>query len=178
MHFASCKPARTALLSIALTALTCTGALAQSKPQPFKATLTYTESVGFTGAPPCFAIALLSGGGQATALGRFTARSQDCINPDGVFDPNGPTAYHFSSGTGATGLVFTAANGDQLYGTYAGSLTPQNGGPHRVAGHFLLNGGTGRFANAVGGGVMWGSEDISKVVVGTGQVELLGTIDY
>jgi hypothetical protein len=168
------RPLRAALLSLALPTLACGTALAQSKPMPFKATLKFSESVGFTGAPPCFAIGLLSGSGQATQLGGFSATSQDCINPDGLFDPNGPTAYHFTSGAG--GVVFTAANGDRLLASYSGSLVPQAGRPHAVTGHFIFTGGTGRFAGAVGGGVMWGTEDISQVVVGTGQVELLGTL--
>jgi hypothetical protein len=168
------RPLRAALLGLALSALACGAALAQSKPVPFKATLKFSESVGFTGAPPCFAIGLLESSGQATELGRFTMKSQDCINPAGAFDPNAPSAYHFTSGAG--GAVFTAANGDQLFASYSGSMTPQPGRPHTLTGNFIFTGGTGRFAGAVGGGVMWGTDDISQVVIGTGQIELLGTL--
>lgn len=148
------------------------------KDRPFEATLKIFESVTFTGAMPCFAIGLISGSGEGSHVGELKARSRDCINPSGVFDPNGPTAYRFTSGTGLDGLVFVAANGDQLFATYAGTLQPQPGGPHAVKGHFVITGGTGRFAGATGGGTLQGTEDISRVVIGEGEISLSGRIRY
>jgi hypothetical protein len=171
------RAVRSALFSAVLATL-AGAAVADSRTLPFKASLKLSESITFTGAAPCFAIGQLSGTGQASHLGKVTASSQDCINPDGVFDPNGPTSYHFVSGQGAAGLVFTGAAGDQLFASYSGALTARGRGPHGVSGHFVITGGTGRFAGAVGGGVIWGHEDISQVVLGTGQIELLGTVSY
>jgi len=149
-----------------------------NKDRAFEASLKFSESVTFTGAAPCFAIGLLSGSGQGTHLGKLRARSQDCINPSGVFDPNGPTAYQFTSGTGPDGLVFTAENGDQVFATYSGTLEPQPDGPHAVSGDFVITGGTGHFAGATGGGTLEGSEDISRVVIGEGEISLSGRIRY
>ncbi|MBA3597272.1 MAG: hypothetical protein H0W40_07835 [Methylibium sp.] len=165
-------------LCLAVAALFAASAQAGPKDRPFKATLKITESVGFTGAAPCFAIGLISGVGQATPMGKVRATSQDCINPLGMFDPNGPTAYQFASSTGPDGLVFTASNGDRVFAVYSGTLTPQPNGPHAVAGHFVITGGSGRFAGATGGGSLQGTEDISRVVVGEGEIALSGSIAY
>ena len=148
------------------------------KDRPFQATLEISESVTFTGAMPCFAIGLVSGRGHGLHVGKVRATSRDCINPSGPFDPNGPTAYQFTSANGPEGLVFTAANGDQLFATYAGTMEPRPDGPHAVKGHFVITGGTGRFAGATGGGSFEGSEDISRVVIGEGEISLLGRIRY
>ena len=70
--------------------------------------------------------------GYATQLGQFSR--EETI----LFDP----------GTGElTGLiVFTAANGDQLFGLVAGGFTS----PTTATGAYTFTGGTGRFANASG----------------------------
>lgn len=165
---------------MAIGAALSAGAVAapEQKDRPFEATLHISESVTFTGASPCFAIGLVTGRGEGSHVGELRARSRDCINPSGVFDPNGPTAYRFTSGTGPDGLVFVAANGDQLFATYAGTLEPQPEGPHAVKGHFVVTGGTGRFAGATGGGTFEGTEDISRVVIGEGEIALSGRIRY
>ena len=153
----------------ALVALLAAGAVAKPTSSPFKATLTLTETVLFTGAAPCFAIGSLQAVGTASLLGKVTATSSDCINPQGVTDPNSPSSFNFAStGTGSAGLVFTAANGDLLFVTYSGTLTAQPAGPHQIAGHFVITGGTGRFLGATGGGSLSGYEDISQVVSGHG----------
>jgi len=69
-------------------------------------------------------------------------------------------------------------NGGRLFVTYSGTLTARAGKPHRLAGQFVITGGTGRFFGATGGGVLFGHEDISQVVSGHGEVEALGTIVY
>ena len=70
--------------------------------------------------------------GNATHLGRFTREETILFNP----------------ATGAlTGLiVFTAANGDQLFGTVGGGFVS----PTSATGTYTLTGGTGRFQNASG----------------------------
>jgi hypothetical protein len=79
------------------------------------------------------------GYGEATHLGKMTIETWDCVNfIDGSI----------SEGT----VVFTAANGDELYGAFEGSVTgpPDDEGwvPFRIESDF--DGGTGRFVNATG----------------------------
>ena len=69
--------------------------------------------------------------GQATHLGQFTRVGSGVIFGDGTFE--GP-------------LVFTAANGDQLFANAEGALTS----PTTAAGTYTFTGGTGRFRNASG----------------------------
>ena len=71
--------------------------------------------------------------GNATHLGRFSREETILFNPDtGVL----------------TGLiVFTAANGDQLFSTVVGGFIS----PNTATGTYTFTGGTGRFANATGG---------------------------
>jgi len=145
------------------------------QPVPFRASLSITETVAFTFAPPCFAIGALTGTGIASQLGSVRAVSTDCINPIGMFDPNVPMSFHFAS-TG-TGLVIHA-KGEQIFASYSGTLQAQPSGPHAVSGHFVITGGTGRYAGAVGGGTLSGYEDISGVVVGRGAVQFNGTISF
>lgn len=95
-----------------------------------------------------------------------------------MFDPNGPNAFAFVSGTGPQGLVFTAANGDQLFAVTAGTLMPRAGARHVLSGHFVIVGGTGRFRLAAGGGTLKGSEDIGAVTKGVGEVTMSGRISF
>jgi hypothetical protein len=140
---------------------------------PFEATLAVREVVAFTLLPPCFAVGALTGSGRATSLGPVSAVSQDCINPLGEFDP-AAGSYHFAS-TG-TGLVFKTVDGSVVHATYSGTLSHRAGAPHEIAGHFVITGGTGRYARASGGGTLSGYEDISGVVLGVGQVVFRGTL--
>ena len=154
-------------------------AIAAPQSRPFKAKLTVTESIQFTGAAPCFAIGSIQAIGTATHLGKVTVSSHDCINPQGVFDPSAPNSFSFAStGAGSTGLVFTAANGDSLFAAHSGTLTAQSSGPHRITGQFIITGGTGRFVGATGGGTMTGYEDISQIVSGHGEIDVAGVIVY
>lgn len=162
----------------AFVAVLSSSAAADAGPRPFKAQLTLTETVTFPGTP-CFGIGSVQAVGTATHLGKVTATSQDCFTPIGVFDPGAPNSFSFSSlGTGPTGLVFTAANGDVLFATYSGTVKAQPSGPHRIEGQFTITGGTGRFIGATGGGTLSGYEDISQIVSGHGQIEAVGTIRY
>ncbi len=71
--------------------------------------------------------------GNATQLGRFS-RVEELL-----FDPG--------TGSVAGDIVFTAANGDQLFGTVAGGFNS----PTTAIGTYTFTGGMGRFANATGG---------------------------
>jgi hypothetical protein len=93
-------------------------------------------------APPLVTVGLHSTG-TGTFLGRFTGVHSQCIDPTGtVQDP-----LAFTDGRAS----FTAANGDVLHTTFAGTLIPTS-----RPGVFVLDnpvnivGGTGRFAGARG----------------------------
>ena len=112
------------------------------------------------------------GGGTATHVGKYTITNSHCVDPS----------------TGAlTGgsFVKTAANGDQLFGTYVGTAAviqaPAPIGIFQVSGTLTFTGGTGRFAGARGTTSMAGTEraDFSQTPVPT-QVTLtmVGTITY
>src|SRR5262245_34479602 len=69
--------------------------------------------------------------GHATHLGQFTRVGSGVVHPDGSLEAT---------------LVWTAANGDQLFST-VDNVTPT---PTTVTGTYVFTGGTGRFENATG----------------------------
>jgi hypothetical protein len=83
-----------------------------------------------TGIAPSGAIEVESTG-NATHLGDFTKTESVLFGPGGTF-----------SGT----VVFTAANGDQLWADFSGSITS----PTTLEGTYTFLGGTGRFSDATG----------------------------
>ena len=131
---------------------------------PFKATIAITESIQVIGSVPCFVEGDISGTGHATKLGKVTVASTDCINP--ITE----TLFSFLS----TDVVFTTANGDQIFAIYSGtfSIEDQVG---VITGAYLIAGGTGRYALATGAGTVNGQEDM---VTGKGQIQLFGTLLY
>lgn len=72
-----------------------------------------------------------TGYGEATHLGAFTREAHALLRPDFTFE-----------GT----VVFTAANGDQLFLDLEGAFTS----PTTLAGTYTVTGGTGRFSGASG----------------------------
>lgn len=70
--------------------------------------------------------------GEATHLGRFTREERVVLG---------------ANGTLVGRLVFTAANGDQLFADVAGGFVS----PTTAVGTYTFTGGTGRFRNASGG---------------------------
>lgn len=131
---------------------------------PFKATFAITESIQVIGNVPCFVEGDVSGTGQATKLGKVSVTATDCINP--ITE----TLFSFLS----TDVVFTTANGDQIFATYSGTFAIQ-GQVGVITGAYLIVGGTGRYALATGAGTVNGQEDM---LTGKGQVQLFGTILY
>jgi hypothetical protein len=83
-----------------------------------------------------------SGTGHATHLGLFTA--------DASLFPHG-------HGTFSATVVFTAANGDQLFFIAEGEFTS----PTSVLGMAMITGGTGRFEDATGEAVFM---DVTSIV--------------
>ena len=102
---------------------------------PFRGTLEAVEI--HTGSFPVLH-SVLTGTGQATHLGRFTATFNFDIHL-GVMRP--------STTTGSFTLI--AANGDSISGTLTGQGTALNG-VVTIVETATITGGTGRFANATG----------------------------
>jgi len=115
---------------------------------PFKevyaATGTITPSAG---CPAGTLLVSLDGGGTATQVGRYTITNTHCLDL---------ATGAFRNGT----FIKTAANGDQLFGTYSGAGTilvpPAPVGRFAISGTVAFTGGTGRFAGAGGTAVMRG----------------------
>jgi hypothetical protein len=157
---------------IAAAVLACLPAFAGPKNVPFKASATTQETMGFdltqTRCPsPPYLVGTTTGTGHASHLGAITLLATDCITP--TF----PT-FNFSSGR----LTFTAANGDLLKIAYQGVLLPTPGGvpsSYTISGSYNVTGGTGRFSDASGSGVLSGSEDLATR---EGRFQLDGTLSY
>jgi len=98
---------------------------------------------------------------QLAHLGKSTLISDKVIN--------------FFTGTQTTKIVITAANGDVLYGSGAGTNTMI--APGRVAFRVELTftGGTGRFAGASGGAASEGEADL---VSATSSLQMTGWLTY
>ena len=122
-----------------MAAMLLTTALARpaaaQKLVPFSGTLQAAEAATFPS--PGTLVADGSGGGIATLLGRFTI------------------AWHFTvnlaDGTGSGPVRFTAANGDEIFTTVAGTSRPTDTpGVAHITEIQTIIGGTGRFAGATG----------------------------
>jgi hypothetical protein len=81
---------------------------------------------------PAGVVLTLQASGRATHLGYCTRQEVLLFNP--------------ASGTLAGTMVFTAANGDQLFAIVAGGFTS----PTTAIGTYSFTGGTGRFSNSSG----------------------------
>lgn len=101
--------------------------------------------------------------GRATYLGAFTGTVEHCTQ---AIDPQ---AGLFTTSDGI--LTFTAANGDELRGTYAGTPAPDGGTNEMI----VFAGGTGRFASASGEGI---GHAVCDRQAGTCAFELDGMIAF
>lgn len=119
---------------MSLIALFASPALAKDHQVPFNGSLELATTVDFQ-----FPIVIVNGNGtgNATHLGNYTMTFQSQI-----FAPTGE-----SVGT----MVFTAANGDQVFATFAGGGTATSD-PNFLALSEVatITGGTGRFVGATG----------------------------
>ena len=169
------SPIRRSLLSAVSTVAVLVASTApvmagdEAKSVPFKAGIVIAEVLG-GGNANCGATGMITGSGHATHLGRVTLSSYDCINF------SSPTSFSFETLNG-TKVVLTAANGDQLFATYAGLAKPQPGGILVLSGTFTFTGGTGRFAGATGKGMIDGVEEIATSPA-RGVLALSGLISY
>jgi hypothetical protein len=139
---------------------------------PFNAQITAHDQIsvdsGSCPSPPHYASTIL-GTGVGTHLGRFTANVHDC------FSPAGPGVFVFQNGV----FILTAADGSELWGAYSGQLvaTPTSNldAIFELHGTYNITGGTKRFRNATGSGVMAGKDNI---LTGEVVVTLTGTINF
>lgn len=94
---------------------------------------------------------VIEGTGTATHLGRYTYEADECFNPvTGAF-----------SGV----PIITAANGEQLFGTYTGQVAPTSD-PAVVSyvEQMSISGGTGRFSDAWGTFEVVGEANLADLV--------------
>ena len=111
----------------------------------------------------------VEGTGQASHLGRYTVARQHCFNL---------ATFTIEDGS----FVQTAANGDELWGTYTGSTQAvlefaPDGSPLVIviASPTQITGGTGRFSHATGAGHTRG---VFNVVTKVGTFTFEGEIAY
>ena len=137
---------------------------------PFKAhstLLTITavthEQVGYQGECSTYFGGNVTGTGISSPLGRVSISGQDCITP--IND------YFLFEGE----LTFTTRNGDELFADYSGLFTPTAYLPlfALTDAIFEITGGTGRFSQATGEGVLVGEQNI---LTGLGFIQARGQI--
>jgi hypothetical protein len=111
----------------------------QSHERPFEGKVTGEASFDMTNPRGCAAgfTTITNATGTGTHLGATRFRSEHCVNETGQI---------------AGSVVLTAANGDQLFGTYTGSTTAPGaiGDSIHARAEIVFAGGTGRFADASG----------------------------
>jgi hypothetical protein len=74
--------------------------------------------------------------------------------------------------------VYTAANGDKLFSTFAGTGVFTATGGVSFSGTETYYTGTGRFADATGSATLVGSAEFTSQATGVGQYSVEGTISY
>jgi hypothetical protein len=137
---------------VAAAMISVTTPASASDQVPFKATFTGSSTSGPGG--PCAVLRSdIAGEGHATHLGNFTTVQHHC------FDPGDPT-FAFTEGF----YTFTGANGDTIFGTYHGHLVPIAPPVFAIVGEFTIEGGTGRFVGATGGGTASGTLNVATGV--------------
>jgi hypothetical protein len=148
-----------------------TAVQAGPKDAPFRATLTVQEQIVPDASCPSGFSGTLTGSGTATHLGAVTISAPHCAMPT----RGGSVAI--SRGV----LTFTAANGDLLTADFMGTISPLPGNleANTFVGNFLITGGTGRFANAEGDGLLSGTFSGNLTTrFFTGAITAEGRIDY
>ncbi len=128
---------------------------------PFKGTFSAIGTAADVPGDRCPALTVhIEGPGTATHLGSLTTVQSHCVEPG---------SFAFTNGQ----FTLTAANGDQLFGTYQGEFMPLEPPLFTIDGAFTFTGGTGRFDGATGGGDASGTQDLAT---GAATVVLEGTI--
>ena len=151
-----------AAVLVAAFVVGATGGLSASRRVPFSATVVGHANPTPT-ADPCVFNNTEGGSGTAVHMGAIAWASAETVN----FCTN-------SQGADVAGeFVFTAANGDQLTGTYVTLAHPDfAAGEITFSGEWTVTAGTGRFAAASGEGTLSGQGslappfDVSATFVG------------
>jgi len=133
------------------------GPVSAQVPVPFQGSLIGVD-IGTPQVPPLVS-AQVRARGAATQLGKFTYLGQFTVN----------TTTRIGSGT----FVFTAANGDTLFGTISGQATFTPPNVLTIAETGTITGGTGRFAGTTGGFTM---SRVKNTVTGATSASFAGTI--
>ncbi len=157
------RPCIAAVLALgASLALVSPAAAAET---PFKSDFTLQAS--FVPVTPGVFLGTTSGAGHASHLGRVAATSTEVLDF---------TAFPGRLSVRDGQLVMIAANGDELHWSYSGGgPLPDASGLSAITGTFVITGGTGRFADASGGGTV---EGVASVVTNTVSLHYRGTITY
>lgn len=154
------------LVFVMIGLATTAGANPAAPERPFKATFEGTREFA---ADPGRCAALGEGwnlliidltAGNATHLGRITAIADQCIKGADIVDGQ---------------ATYIAANGDELYATYTGTIVSVIDGVAEVEVDQTFDGGTGRFEYATGDAFEVVYVDL---VVGTVQGTIEGDISY
>jgi hypothetical protein len=152
-------------LALSIGAVALTPAFAAAEELPFEAKLSGNAHLSLTD-DPCVLRNDETGEGEATHLGKFTWVDEEyadfCEIPGGV--------------TVVASFTMTAADGDLLYGEFSTVGYFDEDGNLIIQGTFRFVGGTGRFADATGGGDIDAVAFLSPGLPFTGSLE--GTIDY
>jgi len=158
-----CRFARIACVAVAL--LVVGSGVASAEVRPFSASFAGNGSLGGTD-DPCVLQNNETATGTSAQLGRFTWESEEfanyCVNPNGV--------------AVIGSFMITTANGDLLYGVYTTLGEFDGAGNLIIHGTYELDGGTGRFADATGGGDLDAIGFLTPGLPVFGS--LAGTLDY
>ena len=151
------KSALLSLVSIflSLTIIDTSTTVAAAQIFPFHAVLQSTANPVPTG--QCTLSNTETGSGFAPHLGKWTWSDQESVQFVSC-PPQG-------SAIAVTGqFVMTAANGDEIFGTFetTGTLDPVNG--VSVQGGYIFVSGTGRFVNVTGSGIITGHGSATSLV--------------
>lgn len=157
---------RTLLAVFAAVLMTVLPAAGAATTTPFKSDITAQASFAETPVPGIFTLTG-SGAGYASHLGKVTLTTTETL--DFVTSPG---SLVIRDGR----MVMVAANGDELRWAYEGiGSLPDADGISELTGTFVITGGTGRFADATGGGTFLGT---GSTVTGVATVSYQGTIAY
>lgn len=135
-----------------------TGVTERAPSTPFKAS--YKTNPQVVGVANGILTLAITGEGKATHLGKSTWYADSWVDTN---------QFPFLQ-TGD--MEFTAANGDQLFGTFSGTAIPDASGKVNFEGTYEITGGSGRFEGATGSGNYsgWALGDV-------GQLEFDGTLN-
>lgn len=159
-----------ALLLAFLFAMLATAAQAGPFDVPLYVTLNVQEQIVPDPSCPSGFSGTLTSSGTGTQPDEITVSAPHCATPTG----NG-------SVTLSRGTITFARNGETLSADFMGTISPIPGGPetNTFTGNFLITGGTGRFANTAGNGLLSGTLSGSLATsFYTGIITAEGTIGY